>query len=233
MDFSTIGLAVLVLAMVGFLVRQSRRDSASIRALRAAIFDPCLACFDTYRITQDAADFPFLDGRIQGRRLLLEPVVDAVTVRKLPVLWLRLTLPEPLPINATLSLLVRPQGTEFWSPSASLAHRLDIPPGWPEHALLRSDNEDVRHLLPILGPFVQDLFPDLRAKELVVSPRGVRLVYQLDQARRSNYLVLRTALFDEASLAPDVLMALVERSFAIHAAIGAHTVPATEKTNVR
>ena len=61
----------------------------------------------------------------------------------------------------------------------------------------------------------------------------MRLVYQLDQARRSNYLVLRTALFDQGSLAPDLLTSLAERSFAIHAAIGARAVPATEKTNAR
>lgn len=220
MIFGGIGLGVLIGVMGAILIRLGWRERATIRALRAAIFDACLPCFDDYRITQDSVDFPVLDGHLRGRRVLLEPVVDAVTVRKLPVLWLRVTLLEPLPMGAALSLLVRPQGTEFWSPSAKLRHRLPIPAGWPQHALLRSDQPDVAHLLSKLSPHVEAFFSDLHAKEIAVSPRGVRLVYQLDQARRSNYLVLRTALFDQGSLAPTLLSALAERTFAIHQALG-------------
>ena len=226
MTFGSLGLAVLVILMFIVLVRTGRRERAAVRALRAAIFDPCLPCFDDYRITQDGPAFPVLEGRMGGYRLLLEPIADALVMRKLPVLWLRLTLLEPLRGKATLSLLVRPQGTEFWSPSAQLAHRLPLPAGWPEHALLRSDRLALQPLLASLNPHVLEFFANARAKELAVSPRGVRLVYQLDQARRSNYLVLRTALFDHGTLAPDLLSALVERASGIHRALAGAPEPA-------
>ncbi len=216
MTFSNIGLAILVIVMFVVLVRTARRERAAVRALRAAIFKSCLPCFDDFRITQDGPAFPVLAGRMRGRQMLLEPIADALVMRKLPVLWLRLTLLEPLHIDATLSLLVRPQGTEFWSPSADLPHRLPLPAGWPEHALLRSDQEAIQPLLARLNPHVLEFFSDVHAKELAVSPRGVRLVYQLDQARRSNYLVLRTALFDQGSLAPDLLNTLADHASAIH-----------------
>lgn len=231
MIFGSIGLGVVTAIMGATLVLIGRRERATIRRLRAAIFDACLPGMDNYRITQDSVDFPVIEGDLRGRRLLLEPVVDAVTFRKLPVLWLRVTLLEPLRIGAALSLLVRPQGTEFWSPSAVLPHRLPTPPDWPEHALLRSDRPDVAHLVSALGPQIRDFFSDLNAKEIAVSPRGVRLVYRLDQARRSNYLVLRTALFDRAAVTPALLTALAERAFAVHQALDGAAMPVRETAN--
>lgn len=227
MTFSNIGLAILVIVMFVVLVRTARRERAAVRAMRAAIFDPCLPCFDDYRITQDGPAFPVLRGRMRGRQILLEPIADALVMRKLPVLWLRLTLLEPLRIDVTLSLLVRPQGTEFWSPSADLAHRLPLPPGWPVHALLRSDQPAAHSLLARLNPHVLEFFADVHAKELAISPRGVRLVYQLDQARRSNYLVLRTALFDQGTLAPELLGALAKHAGAVHEALADTREPAS------
>lgn len=226
MTFHNIGLAILIIVMLVVLVRTGRRERESVRALRAAIFEPCLPCFGDYRITQDGPAFPILQGRMRGRQLLLEPIADALVMRKLPVLWLRLTLLEPLRIDTTLSLLVRPQGTEFWSPSAELPHRLPLPAGWPEHALLRSDQPEVQSLLARLNPHVLEYFADMHAKELAISPRGVRLVYQLDQARRSNYLVLRTALFDHGFVAPELLSALVNHASAIHEALAGSCEPA-------
>lgn len=231
MIFGSIGLGVLIAVMCAILILIGRRERATTCKQRAAIFDACLPGFDDYRITQDSVDFPVIEGNLRGRRLLLEPVVDAVTFRKLPVLWLRVTLLEPLRISAALSFLVRPQGTEFWSPSADLRHRLPIPTGWPEHALLRSDREDVANAVSSLGPHVEDFFSDLQAKEIAVSPRGVRLVYQLDQARRSNYLVLRTALFDQATVTPALLTALTERAVAIHQSLDGATMPVRETAN--
>jgi hypothetical protein len=44
------------------------------------------------------------------------------------------------------------------------------------------------------------LFDDPKLKELLISPRGLRLVYQLREADRAHSLVLRQASFDLARL---------------------------------
>ena len=228
MILGSVGLGALISVMCVILILIGRHERAAICKQRAAIFDACLPGLDDYRITQDGVDFPLIEGNFRGHHLLLEPVVDAATFRKLPVLWLRVTLLEPLRIGAALSFLVRPQGTEFWSPSAELRHRLPIPADWPNHALLRSDRVDIADTVFTLGPQVKDFFSDPRGKEIAISPRGVRLVYQLDQARRSNYLVLRTALFDQASVTPALLTALAEHAVAIHLALGGARMPVRE-----
>jgi hypothetical protein len=63
------------------------------------------------------------------------------------------------------------------------------------------------------------LFEDPRAKELVISPRGVRLVYQAAQAERAHYLVLRQARFENSKIDPALAGSLLDRAIAIAASL--------------
>ena len=60
------------------------------------------------------------------------------------------------------------------------------------------------------------MFEDPRVKELLVTPRGVRIVYQIDQAERAQYMVLRQAQFAEQPLAALLAQRLLDRAIAIH-----------------
>jgi hypothetical protein len=202
-----VALALLALALA------YRRDRTRLRRARGRYFEDCLSLFARPTLSQDDVDFPTLEGAYRGRRVRLQPLVDHVAVRKLPSLWLLLTVFEDLPLKGTLDLLLRPQNVEFYSPSSRLPVTLRPPAGWPAHALLRTD-EDGLPPLERLTPHVA-MFDDPKMKELVVTPNGVRLVYQAEQAERAHYAVLRHARFARERLPAAVAQALLDRAIAI------------------
>jgi hypothetical protein len=61
-------------------------------------------------------------------------------------------------------------------------------------------------------------FGDPRMKELVITPKGVRLVYQAAQAERADYLVLRQARFIQDRVDAALVSSLLDRVMAIAAA---------------
>ena len=206
---------LLALAGAGVLAWLHRRHRRQLKARRARLFDAVLPLLDSYRVTQDDVVHPILDGRYRGYAIRLEPIIDQVAVRKLPSLWLLTTVFGPIPYAGAIDILVRPQNTEFYSPSASFDHPVATPPGWPVHARIRSDDPAAMPPQERLTPHVA-MFEDPRVKELLVTPRGVRIVYQLDQAERSLYLVLRQAQFGENPLAALLAQRLLDRAIAVH-----------------
>src|SRR3546814_8531601 len=66
------------------------------------------------------------------------------------------------------------------SPSASLDHAIASPAGLPEHASLRTDRPDAMPPQAVMARHM-DFFADPKAKEMLVTPKGVRLVYQADR----------------------------------------------------
>ena len=60
-------------------------------------------------------------------------------------------------------------------------------------------------------------FDDVRTKELLVTPRGLRLVYQASQAERAEYLVLRQAKFAAIGLDVALVSNLLDRLIALAA----------------
>src|SRR5262249_19784242 len=101
----TVALAALALLALVFVYRRDRRR---LQQVRARYFDDCLSLFAAPTMTQDDVDFPALEATYRGRRVRLQPLVDHVAVRKLPSLWLLLTVFEDLPCGGTLDLLLRP-----------------------------------------------------------------------------------------------------------------------------
>jgi hypothetical protein len=95
---------------------------------------------------------------------------------------------------------------------------LPIPDGWPQHALLRTDISGGVLPLDALGAAMA-MFEDPRTKELLVTPRGVRIVHQAAQGERAHYMVLRQAVFDEARLAPALAARLLEQAAGVRAAL--------------
>ena len=206
-------LAVVSAALLG-LAWLYRREREGYRRRRGAFFSPCLDLFDSYRVFQDAVDYPVLTGRYRGREVKLEPIVDHLTLRKLPSLWLRVSLIAP----GVFDLVVRPRGTEFFSPASELAHGLALAPGWPADAALRSDDPARMPPLDAMAEH-RGLFDDPRVKELLVTPKGVRIVYQAQQAERAKYAVLRQIEFAEDSLSPGLARRLLDTALAIHGSL--------------
>jgi hypothetical protein len=220
MDFRYDVVALSALFAIALVVLH-RWDKARIRAARGAYFSACLTLVDGPQLSQDDVDFPALDGRYRGHRVRLQPVVDHVAVRKIPSLWLLVTVFGELPGIATLDLLIRPQNLEFYSPSSTLPVSLKLPLGWPAHAILKTD-EDGDRFLPVepLTPHMR-IFEDTKMKELVVTTQGVRLVYQASEADRAYYMVLRHAKFSDARLSTALAQGLLDQAIAIYNTVAA------------
>jgi hypothetical protein len=138
-------------------------------------------------------------GYSRGVEVQVQTVVDTLSTRKLPSLWLMVTVVDPLPLNATFDLMMRPAGPSTFSNYEQLREVVGTPAGFPEQAVVRSDNAaamvppDVvrRHIGPFFGR---------GPKELLISPKGLRMVMQLGEADRARYVVLRQAEFGEAQV---------------------------------
>jgi hypothetical protein len=191
-----------------------RRDRRRARAVRGAYFEDCRHLLEDEHIHRQGFGFPVLEGRYRGHRVRLEPVVDHMAVRKLPSLWILVSVFGDPPVPGAVDFLVRPQNTEFYSPSARLPVSLPIPADWPRHALLRTDIEEGAPPLELLAPHMH-LFADERMKELLLTPRGVRLVYQASQGERAYYMVLRQPEFGPARLPAELARWLLDEAVAI------------------
>ncbi|HWE19735.1 MAG TPA: hypothetical protein VG758_21555 [Hyphomicrobiaceae bacterium] len=200
--------AVIILVML------YRRDRRRIKTRRAHFFDACLDLFQSYRVTQEGPNFPALRGTYRGHVVRLDPVIDNMAWRRLPVLWLRVTVLKPNPYGGVLDLLIRPGAVEVFSPSAELDHHLPLPDGWPEQALLCTDQPSLAPPLDVLHPHMA-LFSDPYIKELLVTPRGVSLVRMIWQASRSHYLVFREIRFEGRHLDPAIARILLDAAIEI------------------
>ena len=201
-------LAVLLTAM-------QRRTRRALKEGRASLFVASYGMLDTYRITQAGIDYPEMQATYRGHAFHVDAVVDTLTFRKLPVLWLRVSLLAPLPGFATFDILVRSQNVEFYSPSADLPHRLESRAGWPADAMVRTDNQGRLPDLAVLDRHIA-LFQTPQVKELLITPKGVRIVRMLDQAKRAEYLVMRQAEFENAQVTAELLRDLMDRTIALH-----------------
>jgi hypothetical protein len=209
---------VLCIAALLCLAWQYRRDRERQRRIRAGFFADCRGLLEGAQIAQDDLSYPILTGRYEGLDVTLEPVVDDMAVRKVPSLWLKVSLKAPVRYKGVLDLLVRPRGTEFYSPASELAAEVRLPSSWPRDATLRSDDPDSMPPKETVAQHLH-LFEDARMKELLIAPRGVRLIYQVDQAERSRYAVLRQSEFGQPRLAPDLARRLLDAARSVYRSV--------------
>jgi hypothetical protein len=202
-------------ALIVLLTLMQRRNRGDLKERRASLFAASYGILDTYRITQAGIDYPEMQATYRGHAFHVDAIVDTLTFRKLPVLWLRVSLLAPLPGLATFDILVRSQNVEFYSPSAELPHRLEPRPGWPADAMVRTDNQGRLPDLAVLDRHI-GMFQEPPVKELLITPKGVRIVRMLEQAKRAEYLVTRQAEFENAQVTAELLRDLMDRTIALH-----------------
>ncbi|HEY9039311.1 MAG TPA: hypothetical protein VIN05_10275 [Roseovarius sp.] len=210
--------AILIGAAMLFvlLFRHLRRASAERIAQRTGYLDACRPLMDTPRMGRGDSGFARLGGRYRGVEADIQVLPDTLTFRKLPALWLLVTLPGPLPVGATMNLMIRPTGVEPFSRFQTLAHQLDRPDDFPEDCAIRTDNRT--HLPPEdLVRAHLHIFDDPKVKELVISPKGVRIVFLAEEAQRSRYLIYRDAEMGVTPLAADLLQPKLDQLIALRA----------------
>lgn len=195
-------------------VQRQRRHYLELVSRRKAYFDRCLSLFDQYSLSQDGIDYPRLVGRIDGHEIQVAPVIDTLSVRKLPSLWLLVTMAHPLPVKAVFDMLIRPLGTEGFTNYHLLPTTIPTPAGWPNAAVIRTNDPSGLPPLELLDLSVARL-ESKRLKELLISPNGVRIVVQAAEGLRDHYLAYRDAIFKTSELEESRLREIVEVLFQI------------------
>jgi hypothetical protein len=210
-------LAVLLVALavtVLWLAWKTAAASAKRKATRAGYFDAVVPLFDRVTMRIEPTGFPRMTGHIGGQAFDLQTVQDSLTFRKLPVLWVMLTLTQTQPVKASLHVMARPAGNEPFSHFARMPHSLPTPATLPEGTSLRS--EDAANIPPeaLLAQHF-GIFADPKVKEMVISPKGLRLVILADEAERGRYLIFREAELGQTPLRPERLTPLMDTLLAL------------------
>ena len=200
-----IAAAALLLWLSWRLVRAQRQRHAA----RAGYFDALRPLFDGARTQVQPSGFSRLTGRRGPHHFDLQAVTDTLTFRKLPALWVMVSLPEPLPLTATLDIMARPSGQEPFTHFSTLPQMLPAPAGTPEGIALRTANAAG---LPPEGLVARhaSIFANPKVKELLISPKGLRLVILGDEADRGRYLIFRDGEVGQQPLPPARLLPLLD-----------------------
>lgn len=213
---------VLLALMAAYMYRKYRQDVNYKIQVRSQVFDECLSLFQQSNINQDKANLPVLQGEYAGYQVALSIVEDTLGWRKLPPLWLLVKVTANKPSYGTLDMIIRPSNNEFYSPSWQWDGNLAIPSNWPQHAIIKYQNQAVD--LALLSTSVPELFSDLKMKELLVTPSMVRLTYMVKQAERGEYLIMRNAVYEGAPINKDIVEDLLKKSVAIRKKLEASEV---------
>jgi hypothetical protein len=215
---------IAVLLAIGVLVWIYRRDKNRLERERALLFEDVRGLLTEAELTRAAGEYPKLRGQYRGYDVAIDAVIDHIAVRKLPSLWLRATVLTQIPYSGACDVMARAHNVEFFSPAGDMQHVLKLPAGWPDHLTVKSDDPGAIPPEAILGLHI-GIFDEPRIKELLVTPRGVRVVRQAAQGSRAEYMVLRQALFGAVRIPCDQLAAMLDSAIALAEDLKKSTAP--------
>jgi hypothetical protein len=197
------------------------RDHRAAVGARRNLLDNCTGALDRSVLTHASDGFPQLIGSHRGRGVQIELLPDTMTMRRLPQLWWSTTLLDRNPGLPGLAILVRHCGTEFYSLTSRFPHRLDPPRGLPDEVLIRGD-VGAERLLDELAPVIGGILEDKRVKEIAITERGLRIVRQAAEGKRGEHLLLRQAVFENATVPRSELAEVLDQLRAMRAVVEQH-----------
>lgn len=213
--------AAVIGAGAALLTLVARRERRRILAVRRGLLDGCRPLFEEARLTHGHDGFPVLEGRVGGARIHVALISDTMTIRRLPQLWLSVTRLEPIAVASGLAVLARPTGAEFFSMTQHFHAFVPAPRGLPPEILLRGETDEGEAALRGTVPVIAGILADAAVKEVAITRKGLRVVRQVAEGRRGDYLLLRQCAFDIAAVDPGVMLALVDRLGVLRERIGA------------
>jgi len=187
-----------------WLARRSRNRALAALAADEASIRTVIA--DAADVSDGTAGVVTWEGSWNGQRVQLRTIVDTLATRKLPARWLSVSITEKVAVPATFDMMMRPGSPTTFSNFDHLQHTLPKAPGFPAEAVLRTDRRGTRFPQGTIAEHLEP-FSEGRAKELLITPNGVRIVWLLAEAERARYGVFRQAAFGDAQIDP----ALIER----------------------
>ena len=205
----------LVLHLAGR-ARASHARASAVLAVEQASIRAVIA--DAADVSDGTAGIITWEGSWNGGRVQVRTIVDTLATRKLPARWLSVSIIEQVAIPATFDMMMRPGSPTTFSNFDHLEHTLPKAPGFPAEAVLRTDIRGARFPQGLIASHLE-LFSEGRAKELLVTPKGVRIVWLLAEAQRARYGVFRQAEFGGATLDPALIERLLNSASALRDAI--------------
>lgn len=172
------------------------REHRHAMGVRRSLLDEAIPLLMDSRMELAADHHPVVSGfAADGRRVTLDLVSDTMVTRRLPQLWLRVTVHnevrQPWP---SVGVLARPTGSEYYSTVHGLAHWLRPPPS-AIPLLMRGDLAAQDERWSDLTDHLASLVADTRIKEAVVSPGAIRVIVQAAEGDRAAHVLLRQARF--------------------------------------
>jgi hypothetical protein len=220
---TAIPLALAALAILVLWAKAIREHRGALDQ-RKRLLDDAATLFEGCSVITGPDGFPSLEGSLpDGRRVRIELIADTLVFRRLPQLWLKLTLFEKHECRRPrIGALSRPTGAEFYS----LVHELPrwiAPPPSEASILMRGDDAvEARHIERAGAAFVS-LLKDPAVKEALITPRGVRLIRQASQGDRGNHLILRQVRFPLERISPDLIREALSELEALSQVLGGDT----------
>lgn len=174
----------------------SLRDHKRSRDARMVLLDAAVPALDGAIVSHGGDGFPRLAGRFEGFDVRAELIPDTMVVRRLPQLWLSVTLLARMPNVQPFGVLVRYAGNEFYALTPDFEHPLEPPAGLPREVLIRARQPEAHATLDQLRLPIAKLLADPKIKEVAITEKGLRIVRQAAEGRRGEHLLLRQAVFD-------------------------------------
>lgn len=173
-----------------------RHEHRAAMKMRAGLLDEAARTIPESVVAHGEDGFPVLSACLgDGGRWKAEIIADSLVTRRLPQLWLRVTLYEaeerPRP---HIGILARPTGSEFYSMVQDMPYRLD-PPFLPVAPLMMRGRDVTPEEVTRLGAAFQALLSDPMLKEAAVTPRGVRIVCRLSEGGHGAHMLFRQMRF--------------------------------------
>lgn len=213
MSATTLALVAAGIAGLGTMyIKDSRRE----KSRRSTAFDSCRGHFEKERHSLEASGYPSLRGYYRGTQVDLRLVVDTIQLRKLPVLWLMVTIHRPVAIKGVVDIMTRATNSEIFSPHNGLAYSVPLPVGWPSEINIRADDRRIAgSVLERVETLLLAFAADNRGKEMLITPRGVRLVYRLCESDRGHYLLTRLPKFEGDTVSFDTVEPLIKQAITV------------------
>jgi hypothetical protein len=184
---------VLAAGAIGAFVALQVRHVRRVQRERRGILDPITPLLAEPHVTQDGIGYPKIEGRYRGTMVSISFLVDTLTMRQLPSLWMLVSVRRPLPLEGPIDILLRPKATDIVSPGERYHYEHPIPPDWPTH--IRIGTTGPKPLRLDLLDEVLPLLDDLRIKDVLLAPGGVRVVRAVGHGEPGHYRVIRRTKF--------------------------------------
>ena len=209
-------IALALVLHLAWLARGNRNKAAAALATDEASVRTVIT--DAANVSDGTAGVITFEGSWKARRVQVRTIVDTLATRKLPARWLSVSITEQVAVPGTFDMMMRPGSPTTFSNFDHLDHTLAKTAEFPAEAVVRTDRKGVRFPQDIIADHLE-IFVEGRAKELLITPKGVRIVWLLAEAERARYGVFRQAEFGDVRLDPVLIETLLASASTLRDAI--------------